>query len=193
MEIRVATPADGGAVYEIYSHYIATSSATFEITQLSPEIMSDRIAATLPDFPYLVCLEKGEIVGYCYAHRLGEREAFQYGAELCIYLRPEGTSRGVGTRLYRCLMALLARQGICNFYASITHENQGSIRFHQKLGFKLVGQIPRAGYKFDRWLDLCWLSKTAPESKSPDRFIPFTALDITEINYIVDRINKELS
>ncbi len=186
MEIRVATPADGGAIFEIYGHYIVNSSATFEITQLSPEIMSSRIAETLADFPYLVCLDGGEIVGYCYAHRLGEREAFRYSAELCIYLRPEGTSRGVGTRLYRCLMALLQRQGICNFYASITNVNQGSIRFHERLGFRYVGAMVRAGYKFDRWLDLCWLHKPVENSEIPGKLIPFTELDRQEIASIID-------
>lgn len=188
MEIRVATSADGEGVFQIYNHYIKEDTATFEITQLSPKIMSQRIHDTLVDFPYLVCEEEGEILGYCYAHLLGTREAFRYGAELCIYLRPGETGRGVGELLYRCLMALLTRQGICNFYASITHENEGSIRFHQKLGFAQVGRIPRAGYKFGRWLDLCWLSKSVNQTETPVKFIRFTDMKKSEIILILSEI-----
>jgi L-amino acid N-acyltransferase YncA len=35
----------------------------------------------------------------------------------------------------------------------IDAENQGSVKFHEKYGFKTVGIIKESGYKFDRWLD----------------------------------------
>ena len=35
----------------------------------------------------------------------------------------------------------------------IDSENQNSITFHEKFGFKTVGIIKESGYKFDRWLD----------------------------------------
>ena len=37
--------------------------------------------------------------------------------------------------------------------AVIDAGNQGSVSFHEKLGFKTVGIIKEPGYKFDRWLD----------------------------------------
>jgi phosphinothricin acetyltransferase len=37
--------------------------------------------------------------------------------------------------------------------AVIDAENQGSIVFHEKFGFKTVGIIKESGFKFDRWLD----------------------------------------
>ncbi len=187
MGIRVATPADGAALFDIYGYYIENSTATFEITQITPEIMENRIADTLRDFPYLVWEENGVILGYCYAHRLGEREAFQFGAELCIYLHPQCVGGGVGSQLYCKLMALLSRQGICNGYASITSENEGSIRFHHRHGFQSVGCIPRAGYKFGRWLDLCWLSKPLNLTKMPGKVIPFIELDTIEVQSILKR------
>lgn len=185
MGIRVATPADGAALFDIYGYYIENATATFEITQITPEIMGERIAETLRDFPYLVWEENGIILGYCYAHRLGEREAFRFGAELCIYLHPQCVGGGVGSQLYSKLMALLSQQGICNAFASITAENEGSIRFHCRHGFQMVGTIPRAGYKFDHWLDLCWMWKPLNLTETPDKVIPFTELDNNKIQDIL--------
>ena len=37
--------------------------------------------------------------------------------------------------------------------AVIDSENQNSVVFHQKAGFKTVGIIEQSGYKFDRWLN----------------------------------------
>jgi phosphinothricin acetyltransferase len=34
----------------------------------------------------------------------------------------------------------------------IDAENQSSIDFHEKYGFKTVGIIKESGFKFDRWL-----------------------------------------
>ena len=36
--------------------------------------------------------------------------------------------------------------------AVIDEENQSSIEFHEKFGFKIVGVIKESGFKFDRWL-----------------------------------------
>jgi hypothetical protein len=35
--------------------------------------------------------------------------------------------------------------------------NDGSIRFHENLGFTEVGRLPEVGFKFGRWLDLVLL------------------------------------
>lgn len=187
MKLRVATPADGASIFEIYSYYIENDTATFEISQITAEIMSKRIAQTLPSFPYLVCEIEGTVVGFAYAHRLGEREAFDFGAELCIYLSHRHCGGGVGTALYGALMALLREQGICNAYAGVTHENLGSLNFHRKFGFVPVGQIPRAGYKFGRWLDLCWLFKPMDSTENPVKVKHFSEIDNQIIQEILNQ------
>jgi phosphinothricin acetyltransferase len=37
--------------------------------------------------------------------------------------------------------------------AVIDSENQSSVEFHEKFGFKTAGIIKESGYKFERWLD----------------------------------------
>ena len=50
------------------------------------------------------------------------------------------------------LIALAKEQKLHTMIAIIDSENQGSVTFHEKFGFKTVGIIKESGYKFDRWL-----------------------------------------
>ena len=47
----------------------------------------DRIGA----YPYLVCEADGKILAYAYAHRFHERAAYQWDAELSVYVEEEHT------------------------------------------------------------------------------------------------------
>ena len=57
------------------------------------------------------------------------------------------------------------------------HVNDDSVKFHQKLGYELVGRHSQCGYKFGRWYGVCWLEKNLsirPAIVEP--FIPFSKL-----------------
>jgi phosphinothricin acetyltransferase len=56
--------------------------------------------------------------------------------------------------LENCLQELiqLAKNQKLHTMIAIDAENQSSIEFHEKFGFKTVGIIKESGYKFDRWL-----------------------------------------
>jgi phosphinothricin acetyltransferase len=43
--------------------------------------------------------------------------------------------------------------------AAVDGANEGSIRFHERLGFVVVGRMPEVGFKFGRWLDLVLLQR----------------------------------
>lgn len=90
---RFAAPADSAALLKIYGEYLDTP-ITFECALPSEAEFAGRIAAVGREYPYLVCLEKGRIVGYAYAHRQAGRAAYQWNAELSVYLDRSCTSRG---------------------------------------------------------------------------------------------------
>jgi len=54
------------------------------------------------------------------------------------------------------LIRIAKEQGVKTLVAGIDGENIGSIKVHEKLGFKYVGTIKNAGYKFDQWLNLAF-------------------------------------
>ena len=115
------------------------------------------MASIIGDYPYLVVEEDGSIVGFAYAHRLGERAAYAWNAELSIYFAPGCTSRGWGSVLFWALIDLLALQGVRNAYSLITVPNEASLALHEKLGFTLMGVQKEAGYKLGAWHDVAWL------------------------------------
>ena len=125
MEFRIATAADAAEISGIYSRYIGTP-VTFEYTLPDAGEFALRIQKTLERYPYLVAVEAGKIRGYASAHRFQARAAYQWGAELSIYLEPAATSRGIGGRLYALLIALLAKQGIRTVYGCVTIPNPAS-------------------------------------------------------------------
>lgn len=172
MKLRLATPADSPALLDIYAQYIDTP-ITFEYTLPTQSEFANRIADTLATYPYLVCEEGGQMLGYAYAHRQREREAYQWNAELSIYLDRTAQSRGLGSRLYGTLLDLLRLQGIKTVYGVVTTPNEKSERLHLGLGFRRLGTFRNTGYKNGRWHDVSWFEKAlAPYEPSPDPILP---------------------
>ena len=167
MEIRIATEDDAAEALAVYSRYIGTP-ITFEYELPSVGEFARRIRSTLAEYPYLVYTEEERVRGYAYAHRLAEREAYRWGAELSVYLDRNHTSRGLGKRLYRMLMEILIRQGVRTAYARVTLPNAGSRALHESLGFREVGICRNAGYKRGTWHDVMWYEKQlAPYDENP--------------------------
>ena len=140
---RFAAPADSAALLKIYGEYLDTP-ITFECALPSEAEFAGRIAAVGREYPYLVCLEKGRIVGYAYAHRQAERAAYQWNAELSVYLDRSCTSRGLGRRLYGALMDILRLQGIRTVYGCVTVPNEKSEGLHQSPGLPAAGHLTAA-------------------------------------------------
>lgn len=168
--IRSATLEDAPGILAIYRPFIENTAITFEYTVPSLDEFRARMASTIGTYPYLVAeqtQQPGEaeptaserVVGYAYAHRMGERAAFQWNAELAVYLAPEARGQGLGERLVRQLEKELAAMGVRNLFSLITADNEASLRLHEKLGFTQVGYHPNAGYKLGRWHDLVYVRK----------------------------------
>ncbi|WP_129045594.1 GNAT family N-acetyltransferase [Companilactobacillus metriopterae] len=158
--IRLATTKDAQQILDIYTPYIENTTITFEYDVPTLEEFAERINDVLENFPYLVYEDKnGSILGYAYAHYYGERAAYNWTVEVSIYLSENASGKGIGTKLYRSLEEELTKQKVINIVACVTEENIGSIRFHEKLGFKNIGTFEKVGYKFNKWLDVVWFEK----------------------------------
>ena len=70
--IRLATPDDAEQVHAVYAPYCHTP-ISFEAVPPGPDEMRRRMVQVLENHPWLVCEKDGEIVGYAYAGRHGER------------------------------------------------------------------------------------------------------------------------
>ena len=168
--LRIANEADVLAILEIYAPYVRSTTITFEYDVPTGEEFLRRFRDITAEFPWLVWEENGEILGYAYACRPFARAAYSWCAEPSIYLHPKAQGRGIGRKLYAALEELLKLQGYRMLFALITGENQGSLAFHEKLGYTFAGKLQTAGYKNRRWCDVFWLEKQLQIVENPMEF-----------------------
>ena len=162
IKIRDVLSEDAERIQEIYSPYVADTTISFEITVPNKLEMKRRIEKALSnEFPYIVAEnETGTVVGYAYADKFGEREAYRYSFIVSIYLDMEVRSRGIGQKLYDELEKRMKKMGIVQVLSAITGKNKKSLRFHEKNGFIKIGHFPNVGYKMGEWHDIIWMNKT---------------------------------
>ncbi|MGP6140597.1 MULTISPECIES: GNAT family N-acetyltransferase [unclassified Jeotgalibaca] len=182
--IRPATAEDAKDLLGIYAPYVLQTAITFEYEVPTVEEFSNRITHTLQKYPYIVAVENNEIIGYAYASPYGTRKAFDWSAEVSIYLDSNQRGKGLGGKLYTALEEMLYKQNIINVYACIAETdeesdylNHASQRFHTKRGYKKVAHFKKAGHKFKEWFDIIWMEKQLRDH--PDEaqsIIPFSKL-----------------
>ncbi len=175
-EIRMAKETDAAALLAVYLPYMETT-ITFEYDVPSLEEFTRRVRSTLTEYPYLLCEENGEVLGYAYAHRFKPRAAYQWDAELSIYLSRAAYGRGIGKALYGALIDLLQAQGVRNVYGVITSDNERSLAFHERMGFSPAGVHHKTGYKNGKWHDIVYLERHLEGMDPPAPVRPVGALD----------------
>lgn len=161
--LRDARPEDLPEILAIYAPFIRNTAYTFEYEVPSPAAFAARFRAITARYPWLVWEEDGSILGYAYGSEFQPRAAFQWGADLSIYLSPEAQGRGIGRALYTALEERMAALGYYILYAAVTSANEGSCRFHEALGYTEVARFPKTGVKFGRWYDIIWYEKRVRE------------------------------
>ena len=157
--IREATLQDVPAILDIYRPYILQTAYTFEYEVPSLAAFQERFLTISRDHPWLVWEEQGEILGYAYGEKAFARAAYQWDADLAIYLRQDCHGRGIGRALYSVVEDLLRRQGYVVAYGVVTSSNVGSCRFHRAMGYRQVAELPACGWKFEQWHGVIWFEK----------------------------------
>ena len=168
--LRIATEADVPAILAIYTPYVVNTTVTFEYDVPTREQFLQRFRNITQEFPWVVWEENGEILGYAYACHPFARAAYSWCAEPSIYLSPEAQGKGIGRKLYAALEELLKLLGYRMLFALITGENEGSLRFHEKLGYTFSGKMQTAGYKMGRWCSVFWMEKQLQIVENPMDF-----------------------
>lgn len=174
MRIRLATPADGPRLAEIYRPAVVGSTLSVEPLPPDGQEMARRVQDVLAQRPWLV-VEADALRGYAYSGPHRPRASYAWSVEVSIYTDPGAHRRGLGRALYTSLLAILRLQGFQNAYAGITVPNPPSRAFHEAFGFRLVGTYPRVAYKEGRWLDLEWFGLDLgphPIDPAPPRPLP---------------------
>jgi L-amino acid N-acyltransferase YncA len=169
MELRVATLDDAAAVAAVYRPYVASTPISLEIDPPDENEMRRRMHATLTAYPWLVCEQRGELVGYAYGGQHGSRAGYRWSVDTSVYIHSSFHRRGVGRGLYTSLFRILAAQGFVSAYAGVTLPNPGSVAIHESFGFRPVGVYRNAGFKAGTWYDVGWWQRAlqAPPASPP--------------------------
>jgi phosphinothricin acetyltransferase len=185
--LRPARPADATDIQRIYAPYVEETAVSFATASPSVADLETKVEKTRSQYPWLVAEREGEVVGYAYAGALRERDAYQWTAELSVYVDGDAQGEGLGRRLYEALLALLERQGYASAYGVVTLPNPASVALHESLGFERVGLFDDVGYKHGAWHDVGWWRLRLPEPAAPDPPVPFSALPGEEAADVLGR------
>jgi L-amino acid N-acyltransferase YncA len=168
--IRLADPArDASPVAEVYRPYVEQTPISFELEPPTAADMQSRMEKVLVTLPWLVAERSAELVGYAYAAPHRERAAYDWSADISVYVRTDRHRQGVGRELYMVLLDLLRELRYVNVYAGITLPNPGSVGLHESIGMRHLGTYHRVGWKMSAWWDVAWyeLRLSEPSGEPP--------------------------
>jgi phosphinothricin acetyltransferase len=159
MTIRAARDDDFAALTEITNYYIATTAIHFALEPLAQADLHALWVSHRDRFPWIVADEGGSAIGYAKAGTWRDRAAYQWTAEVGLYVAEPARGRGLGRALYAALFDELARRGFRSAIAAMTVPNDASAALHRAFGFVSVGVVRDAGYKLGRWHDIEFFQK----------------------------------
>jgi phosphinothricin acetyltransferase len=168
VRIRDAGTADLEAIREIYNALLLTTTIAWsEERQTAQERAAWFERQTTAGFPVLVAEDEGgEVAGFtAYGdfRGAGKWPGYRFTVEHTVHVREEQWGRGVGRLLLMTLMERARVAGKHVMVAAIDGDNVESIRFHERLGFTVVGRLPEVGSKWGRWLDLVLMQRILSE------------------------------
>ena len=137
----------------IYESGIATKNSTFE--KKAPDW--DTWNNSHRQDCRLIALIDGKIVGWAALSNVSGRCVYSGVAEVSIYIDSDFRGKGIGDRLMSELISESESNGIWTLQAGIFPENAGSLRLHEKHGFRLLGRKERIGKMDDTWRDVIQL------------------------------------
>lgn len=150
------------ALRAIYLYYIHESTATYHKREISLEEMRELLVIDHPKYESYGIWDEEHLCGYVILTRFKEREAFDYTAEITIYLKKGYEGKGIGNKALEFIEKRALTKELHVLMALICGENIGSIKLFEKNGYVKCAHYKEVGYKFGRWLDLVCYQKTIP-------------------------------
>lgn len=136
MNIRPASPADAAAIAGIFNQYLARATMVFK-----PRIAADFAQIIVEEHNPAFVIEdaEGKVNGYAYVKPYSDRGGYSLAGEISVFLDENATGSGLGNTLYNVLLPAANECGYRHLTAKIWANNSGSIRFHARHGFRMVG------------------------------------------------------
>ncbi|WEV63439.1 GNAT family N-acetyltransferase [Bifidobacterium sp. ESL0732] len=128
ISLRLARVEDAHDIVGFYAYYVEQTTVNFEYDIPTEEDFARRIEQISQKYPFIVAeLDNSKVVGYIFAHALGERPAYSWSAATSIYLNPDMRGRHIGSALYAALEPLLCAQHVVKLFSCITVRRDDSL------------------------------------------------------------------
>lgn len=148
-------------VMSIFNYYVENSTAAFPANALPEQFYTMLMKKAEGYMSYtLIDAENDSIVGFCQLSPYNPFSTFAEVACLTYFIAPDYTGKGLGCECLCKLEEAAKAMGIKNLLAEVSSENKGSISFHKKHGFEVVGELKDIGTKFNRKFGIIYMQKT---------------------------------
>ena len=168
MMIREATQQDLMYILAIYNDALLHTTAVYAY---KPQTLEDRQTwyeqKIREGYPILVYEQDNKAVGFATFGPFRAWPAYKYSIEHSVYVNKEYRKKGIATSLMKELIAIAKEREYMTLIAGIDAANEKSIAMHKNFGFVHAGTIQKAGFKFDRWLDLSFYQLELNGPKNP--------------------------
>lgn len=169
--IRAMELRDLEKVNDIMNEAILNTTANYNYEQQSLEQRKEWfLSKQQQNGALFVYEENGEVLGFASYSQFRPYPAYQFTVEHSIYIDNQHSKKGIGSKLLNHLIKVANEHQLKTMIACIDSENEGSIQFHKKHGFYYAGTIKKAGFKFNRWLDIVFyqLDLEGPKTHQKD-------------------------
>ena len=148
--------------HEIYNYYIVNSYSNFEEKKLTFNQFHNNYKNIIKNkLPYLVALNETKVVGLAYLNKFREKSGYKFAFENTIYIHDKHTRQGIGYKLLKELLYVSKSHKNIKLIVAVigSIDSKGSIKLHEKLGFKKTGVLKKIGFKNNKWIDAIFLQK----------------------------------
>ncbi|SFM27227.1 GNAT family N-acetyltransferase [Pelosinus propionicus] len=166
--IREATPKDLMDILEIYNDAILNTTAVYDY---KAHTLDDRMQwyekKKQDGYPLLVFENADKVLAFATFGPFRAWPAYKYTIEHSVYVHKDYRNAGIATKLMQEIIKVANAREYATLVAGIDAANENSIKMHEKMGFTFSGVIKKAGFKFDKWLDLAFYQLDLQGPKVP--------------------------
>ncbi|WP_058485704.1 GNAT family N-acetyltransferase [Defluviitalea phaphyphila] len=156
--IRKAEDRDIEAMMDIYNYYVLNTCVTFDLEKKDIQNRKKWFETHNENYPIIIAEYKNKVVGYACLSSF--RPLYNNTVENSIYIHRDYKNIGVGSLLMKELIKIASKLNYHVIVAVIEQDNEESIKFHEKFGFKYMGSLKEVGYKFNQWRNVVFYQLT---------------------------------
>lgn len=146
-------------VMKIYNYYVETTTSAFPSQPMPEAFFHVFLEMTEGKYPAYVVLDGENVAGFCMLTAYHSAQTFSKTASVTYFIDKEYTGKGIGKQCLEKLIEEAKKMGICHLISDISNENTGSINFHEKNGFRKVGEFEAIGEKLGRSFGLVLMQR----------------------------------